>query len=421
MNKIGSALFALLLLPSLLFASKLLTHQVDVRNDHADLILTLDAPYKGSIRKTRHNNRIIITLDNALIKSKSVKNVVSPLLSKLTLAPSAKGGLIIAEAPLSVTMQAAKSSDGHRLRLRFEKTKSEASRAAALAAAAAAAPSAQAALPAMRTDFLGKYTPAYYIAVPILLSLLLLLLWRWRKKKRKTASQDRKEFKASEKQKKNGLMPRLLKRVELKKETVQTKAGSWFSGTREESGTAAPGRLQRILNPRNKLIVTLAGIVVIMLLLPKINLYYQFEHEIKPYGIILSGEQLDDKGLWLNIKDATLYVKQIESAHAQNIDVIFLGLYNRIDLKKIALSSTFEQFVPTDIEHLRVRYSVLDPLHITVDAAGDFGTAQAKASLNERTIAVTLQPSKLMKTRFRSTLNRLKKDETGGYLYESRF
>ena len=68
-----------------------------------------------------------------------------------------------------------------------------------------------------------------------------------------------------------------------------------------------------------------------------------------------------------------------------------------------------------------MQYAVYDPMHVTIEAVGDFGTAQGEVSPTERMVRLTLQPSKLMKTRFRSTLNKLKKDETGGYYYESRF
>jgi hypothetical protein len=405
------ALFALLLLPTLLFASKILSHSIDTRDDKVDVVLILDAPYQGNLRKARKNKQIIVTVEGALIPSPKVDSVDSPLLSKLSFAPAGEGTKLIAEAGESVSMKAARSRDGLRLRLRFEKP-AAASRAAVLASAAAAAPSAKSSLYVPEAGFFDNYTLTYYIAVLVLILLLLFLLWRRRRRKKRetrAASLARARFFIAARQKISDLMPRFSKKTKP------------MAAAAKERRDVAPSRLQRILNPRNKLVLTVTGIVIITLLLPKINLYYQFEHEIKPYGIILSGEQLDDKGFWLNIKDATLYVKQIESAHAQNIDVMLFGLYNRIDLQNIALSSTLEQFVPTKLDRVMVRYTVLDPLHVTVDAAGDFGTAQAKASLIERTLSVTLQPSKLMKSRFRSTLNRLKKNETGGYLYESRF
>jgi hypothetical protein len=407
-RKAITVLFALLLLPALLSASKIVDHRVDVSNGRVDVLLTLDAPYKEGLKKSQEKGRIVVALDGARVVSEKVEAVGSPLLSKLTLSPAGQGTKVIVEVPGSVTMKAGKSPDGLRVRLRFEKP--AASRAAVLASAAAAAPSAQSAMASPKAGFLDRYPPTYYLTVLFLTLLLLLLLWRRRRKREaRTASFARARFFIAAKKKINAIVPRLVKKSKL------------LERAKPESSTAAPSRLQRFLNPRSKLVLTATGLLAIMLLLPKVNLYYQLEHEVKPYGVILSGERLDDKGLWLNIDDATLYIKQIESAHAQSIEILLLGLYNRIDIKKIALSSTFDSFVPTDVERIRILYSVLDPLHVTVDAAGDFGTAQAKASLTERTISVTLQPSKLMKTRFRSTLNRLKKDETGGYRYESRF
>jgi hypothetical protein len=167
--------------------------------------------------------------------------------------------------------------------------------------------------------------------------------------------------------------------------------------------------------------IVLTAIVIIAFLVPKVNLYYQFEHAVKPYDIILSGEELKDKKLWLEINDASLYYQQIESARIKRIDVMFFVLYNRITAEHIRLASTLKDFVPLDISYVTLRYSILNPLKVLLESSGDFGELTGEFLLQERILNVKLYPSSIMTKRFQSTLSRLKQDSTGGYYYESRF
>jgi hypothetical protein len=162
-------------------------------------------------------------------------------------------------------------------------------------------------------------------------------------------------------------------------------------------------------------------ITVLMILTPKVNLYYLIETQIKPFGIIIDGEHAEDRGFTLRLSDGTLYAKQIETARVDTLDAGFFGLYNYISVSKVRLADTFEKLFPTEITSIRVTYAVWNPLAVTLDAEGDFGTARATLTLTDRTLNAVVTPSKLMSSRYQNTLRRLKKDETGGYRYETRF
>lgn len=172
---------------------------------------------------------------------------------------------------------------------------------------------------------------------------------------------------------------------------------------------------------RNFFLYFLLLLGALMLFTPKVNLYYQAEQLLKPYGVVVSGEEVKDGGFWLGITDATLYVKQIESAEVKSAEIKLFGLYNAVDVEGVMLSSAVAQLLPQEIGQIKVRYTIIDPLNIHVDAAGDFGTATATVNVMERTMRALIAPSKLMTSRFAHTLRRLKKDEAGGYVYESRF
>jgi hypothetical protein len=162
-------------------------------------------------------------------------------------------------------------------------------------------------------------------------------------------------------------------------------------------------------------------LIALILLAPKVNLYYLAEEQLEPRGIIIDGETLTDRTFSLEISGATLYAQQIESGSAEHITINLLGLYNRITVEEMALSKTLAKFWPAAVSKAEMTHAFWDPLHLNIAAEGDFGTLKAVVSLADRTLTARLEPSQLMRRRFGATLRQLKKDDTGGYRYESRF
>ncbi len=156
----------LLLLPALLGATTILSYNIYDRTDRVDLMLTFDTPFEGSLRQSRQQDKIIIKLDDTSIDMPKVKNITSPFISKLTIAPIGSEVQIIAKVPPSVGMQASKTSDAYGLRLRFSK------KAAAAAPAAANEPD----LSTLPTKPEGEMTQSYYVVIAILLIGIVTLL-----------------------------------------------------------------------------------------------------------------------------------------------------------------------------------------------------------------------------------------------------
>ncbi|MFY9143049.1 hypothetical protein [Sulfuricurvum sp.] len=112
-------LILFLLLPAFLWGAKVLSYNVYDRNDRVDVMLTFDTPYEGVLRQNRHNDTVVIKLEEASIETPIVKNVNSKYLSKLTIAPQGENIEIVALVSPEVSMQASKTSDSYGLRLRF--------------------------------------------------------------------------------------------------------------------------------------------------------------------------------------------------------------------------------------------------------------------------------------------------------------
>ena len=166
---------------------------------------------------------------------------------------------------------------------------------------------------------------------------------------------------------------------------------------------------------------TLFFILSLIYFAPKVAIYYLAENQLKLYDVVINNENLKDKGLSLDINNALVYFKGIQSADISEINIAILGIYNTLSLEKITLSSAAASFVPTKIDKVDIKYSIINPLNIDAHANGEFGKIDAKFNLSDFNLHLNLEPSGKMKKDFKSTLKLLKKSKTGVYSYDKTF
>jgi len=175
----------------------------------------------------------------------------------------------------------------------------------------------------------------------------------------------------------------------------------------------------------NKLLMFLAYVAFFVLALmyftPKTSLYYMLEKELKQYDVIISDEKVTDNGFSLSIDDATVYVKNIDTAILKELDIKLFAFYNAISLKDITLSDVTASFIPVKIKSVDLMYSIIDPLNLKIDAEGAFGTASGSLSISERKLHLDVVPSKIMHSKYKNTMRQLKKQKDGGYSYDKAF
>ncbi|MFA6629754.1 MAG: hypothetical protein WCS55_08340 [Sulfuricurvum sp.] len=163
-------ILAVLLLPVLLWGSKILSYNVYDRNDRVDVMLTFDTPYEGVLRQSRQGNTVIVKLEEAFIDGSKIKNVNSKYLEKLTIAPQGEHIDIIAQVAKDVTMQASKTSDSYGLRLRFIPP-------AATDTVTQTPPVDETALSGLPTKNNNEFEQSYYVVIAILVIGIAILFW----------------------------------------------------------------------------------------------------------------------------------------------------------------------------------------------------------------------------------------------------
>jgi hypothetical protein len=174
-----------------------------------------------------------------------------------------------------------------------------------------------------------------------------------------------------------------------------------------------------------KLLIFLAfvafTILSIMYLAPKENIYYALENQFKKFDIINSNEKIKDTGFKLELSDSELSFKSISSVNIKLMDIKIFAFYNSVILRDITLSQAVDSFVPVKIKEIKITYSIINPLNITIYEIGDNGEARGSFSLTDMKLHMVFKPSKLMLRRYANSLREFKKSVDGDYIYDKSF
>ena len=162
-------------------------------------------------------------------------------------------------------------------------------------------------------------------------------------------------------------------------------------------------------------------IVALMYFMPKESIYFFAEKELQKYHVVLAHESVEDKGFSLELRHLDVYVESIKSAKIADLNIALFGIYNEVNADNIELSTAVASMFPTKIESVNIKYSIFNPLNVTLNAVGAFGTLQGVANIKERKITAELKPSSLMKRKYRSALYNFKKQANGEYEYVQSF
>ena len=165
----------------------------------------------------------------------------------------------------------------------------------------------------------------------------------------------------------------------------------------------------------------LVFLLLVLFFLPKKPLYFEGEKLLKPQHVILSNERVSDTGFGLRISGGTLFYEDLQVAELSELNITPWLVYNRIGIAPFRLAPAMKSFLPETIDGAEVIYSVFDPLHIRVEASGDFGTLSGTIGLRDRQMRFDLTPSKQLRQLQPFWLKQFKKTQEGGYRYESTY
>jgi hypothetical protein len=151
-----------------------------------------------------------------------------------------------------------------------------------------------------------------------------------------------------------------------------------------------------------------------MIFTPKRELYYLLEEQLMKYDVVINNEYIEEGLFLLHINHPDIYVKGIELAKIDKIDIFSLLIYSSVEADGITTDSSLKKLIPTKVTTIKVTYQLSDPLKVSISIVGDFGKADGYLYINEDRVRLNISESKDI-TRLK---NLLQKDDKGWY-YET--
>ncbi len=167
-----------------------------------------------------------------------------------------------------------------------------------------------------------------------------------------------------------------------------------------------------------KYIVILPLIVwlAIITLMPKQELYYKLEEILHVQDIELNEEVIEEGLFGLDLKNVSVYVKGINIANIDEVYVVSLLFYSRVEVSGLKIDDSLKSMVPQEIQKAIFTHSILSPLFIKIEAIGSFGVVHGEISLDKRKIHLDFNENKNIEM----LKSHLKKSEEG-WVYETSF
>ncbi len=157
------------------------------------------------------------------------------------------------------------------------------------------------------------------------------------------------------------------------------------------------------------------SLLLLWLFAPKVELYYLLEAKLKEKNIVISNETVTDTWYGLKIENGELRVSGAKIATISKLNLNFFFFYNTLTLDEIKMDKSLSTMAPKEVQHIQAKYSVLNPLNITLDGEGSFGVMDGKVDLLKRHVEILFPVTKEIKT----IQKFLKKDQEKGWLYET--
>ena len=123
---------------------------------------------------------------------------------------------------------------------------------------------------------------------------------------------------------------------------------------------------------RNIILFIVALYIGAVIFMPKSQLYYFAEKQLKNRGIVIGNEKLTEKIAFLNVQHPVVYFQGVDVARAANIKITPLLLVNRLEANSVELLNIAKKFIDININTLTAKQSIFNLYRIKIDATGSF-------------------------------------------------
>lgn len=160
-------------------------------------------------------------------------------------------------------------------------------------------------------------------------------------------------------------------------------------------------------------------VIGLIVFLPKSNLYYSAEEALASAHLYLNNEEINDRLLYLDIRDASLLLDNMMIGSVEHIRFIPLIAFNRATITGVEFNGEFASLFPEGIEYVSFTYTLLHPLTVAITGEGGFGPIQGEIDLTQNRLTLLFEPSPVMRS-YPLLLSKLRKSDEG-LVYEISF
>jgi hypothetical protein len=155
--------------------------------------------------------------------------------------------------------------------------------------------------------------------------------------------------------------------------------------------------------------------------LPKENFYFLAEHKLSgEYKIILSDENLSDFFGIFTARGAYVSYYGDDIAQIDTIKILPFILYNEVGFESLHISKKFQNFIPSEINKIKVKFTPFYPTKLWLSSSGDFGEIWGSYGIYNKKLRLILKPQEDFGRKY-SAIYREFKDINGELIYESSF
>ena len=121
----------------------------------------------------------------------------------------------------------------------------------------------------------------------------------------------------------------------------------------------------------------------LVVLIPKSNIYYGFEKEIKKHHFILDNETIQERFNSMSIENIELYFKGESKGFIQKCTSIMYIFYNSINIDTLKLNLNEDSYL---INTILLKHTILSPLNIDISLTFDNNIYQGQIHLLDQTV-----------------------------------
>lgn len=167
---------------------------------------------------------------------------------------------------------------------------------------------------------------------------------------------------------------------------------------------------------KNSIIGLILGYFVLLVFMPKQELYYKLEEALQDNDIVINEQKIHSGLFSLSLEGLDVYVKGIKVAKIDEVNLFTLLFYTKIQLTGIDADDSLKNMMPIQIEEATITHSLINPYVAIINANSDAGDITGASNLRDRTVRLDFNTTTNLDT-LKSQLNQ---DEKGWY-YETSF